>query len=445
LTSSDLTRAVDDPDARSEFAVEELVRAFLHLIETLNPVLNAFISVQGDRAIAAARAADRRHRRRALEGVVLAVKDNIAVAGAPMTSGSVLYERGNQGRTATAVRRLLDAGAIVIGKANLHELAMGSTSDNPFFGPCRNPWDTTRSPGGSSGGSAVAVAADLCLAALGTDTGGSIRNPAAICGVTGLRPTVGLISNRGIVPVAPAFDTVGAMARSARDVFELHRVMTGSTDRLSRRPRVMRIGVAEDDHFNDHLSEAVNKALKDAERQFGELGMRIVRVELENIAAAESVFFDVLKAQAAASHRSELRRRPEGFSDQLRRLLLASELKPSEIGERMVLARAWRQQLLRNVFSKCDMLLTPLQLEAPLKFQDTTLAARMGRAMRFTFPWSFAQLPAISIPCGAFPDGLPIGCQLVGPPNADTTLLEAAVRFQESTVWHLRRPPPALN
>ena len=421
------------------------MRGFLDRIEGLNPSLNAFISVLGDSALEAGRAADRRPRRRTLDGVIIAVKDNISVAGAPMTAGSRLFGHGDAPRNATAVRELVNSGAIVIGKTNLHELAMGSTSDNPFFGPCRNPWDLTRSPGGSSGGSAAAVAADLCVAALGTDTGGSIRHPAAICGVTGLRPTVGLISNRGIVPVAPSFDTVGPIARSARDVFALFRVMADGAESPGLRSGAPRIGVIENEEFNEGLLEPVRIALGDVERQFIDLGMRIVRVRLENLADAESVFFEALKAQAAESYRSELRRRPDGFSEPLRRLLLASRLKRSETVKKLGRAEAWRQELRRDVFSRCDMLVTPLQLEPPRKFLDPTMPAAMSRAMRFTFPWSLARLPAVSIPCGAFPDGLPIGCQLVGPPNADSTVLEVAVKFQDVTAWHLRRPPLDLN
>jgi aspartyl-tRNA(Asn)/glutamyl-tRNA(Gln) amidotransferase subunit A len=372
--------------------------------------------------------------------MVIAVKDNIAVGGVLMTAGSRLYEGVVPTRSATAVALLVQAGAIVIGKTNMHELAMGSTSDNPFFGPSRNPWNPARSPGGSSGGSAAAVAADLCVAALGTDTGGSIRNPAAICGVTGLRPTAGLISNRGVVPVAPSFDTVGAMARSATDVLALHHAMGGIPPVSTRRQANLTVGVARSDYYDEQLSGAVTDAVAEARRRLDELGMRTVDVPLEDARATEAEFFELLKAQAAASHRTALHQEPDRFSEPLRRTLLPSERSPKHIARMLASAEAWRIRLKDEVFSRCDVLLTPLQLDRQLEFGDPALPTTASRAMRFTFPWSLAQLPAISIPCGAFPDGMPIGCQLVGPQLSDGLLLQIAIRFQEITDWHMRRP-----
>lgn len=436
-----LQAAIDSSAARDDMAVEDLTRMCLERIEALNPRLNSFVVVAGDRAVANARAADRRRQRRPLEGVVLAVKDNIAVTGLPLTAGSLLYAGYHPARSATAVRRLVDAGAIVIGKTNLHELAMGSTSDNPFFGPCRNPWDLARSPGGSSGGSAAAVAADLCVAALGTDTGGSIRNPAAICGVTGLRPTFGVISNRGVVPVAPSFDTVGAIARSARDVLALHRAMGGLDDGAVGHFEHLTIGIAENEYYEIGVAEPVRTALQDVRRWFGELGMRTVDLPIEGLPAAEAMFLELLKGQAAASHDVVLRQHPERFSEPLRRLLVAGSLTTGQIAEKMAHVEGWRTRVIDRAFSRCDALLTPLQLAPPLEFSDSGLPAAAGKAMRFTFPWSLARLPALSLPCGAFPDGMPIGCQLVGPPLSDALLLDIGVRFQQSTAWHLRRPP----
>jgi len=443
-----LAEIADHPEARQQVSATELTRAYGERIEELNPRLNAFITVLIDAALGKGKTERNSGRTRTLEGVILAVKDNIAVAGAPMTGGSRLFSGTYSTRDASAVDRLVKAGALVIGKTHLHELAMGATSDNPFFGRCRNPWNPRLSPGGSSGGSAVAVAADLCVAALGTDTGGSIRNPAAICGVTGLRPTAGAVSSTGVLPVAPDFDTVGPMARSASLLGEVFDVMASA--RRSATPakplRDLTVGIAHCPRYDDELSPAVTRAIADAAAAFSEAGVRVVDVDPGDVQMAESVFFSLLKSESARSYASELDRRPEAFSEPLRNLLIASRnVGGGEVGQWLPTAARWRRHVMRDVLDRCDVLLTPLQLEPPSAFDDPALTAKMGRAMRFTFPWSLARLPAISFPCGAFANGLPIGAQLVGRPYADKDLIGLVNQFQGATVWHLRRPELAVS
>jgi aspartyl-tRNA(Asn)/glutamyl-tRNA(Gln) amidotransferase subunit A len=343
-------------------------------------------------------------------------------------------------RDSEAVRRLHAAGALVVAKANLEELSFGATTQNAWWGRCRNPWDPARLPGGSSGGSAVAVASGMVDAALGTDTGGSVRNPAAFCGISALRPSVGWIPTDGVTPLSPDYDVVGPMAHGAS---ELRALLAVLGDRRPPAPRGLdglRVGIPEE-FFYDDLDPAVATGCGAVIDVLTEVGARIRRIELRDARATPGALAVLLNAQAAETHPDLLD--DERIDRQVRdRLSLGRQAGARERAAAREIAARWEREV-AAAFEHVDVLLVPTTpMPAPL-IDGTHMVAVSRQINRLTAPWSLARLPALALPCGSDARGLPVSAQLVGPRGADWLLLDAGAAIQARTDWHERRPPMA--
>jgi aspartyl-tRNA(Asn)/glutamyl-tRNA(Gln) amidotransferase subunit A len=442
---------------RRELSPVELAQAHLERIEALEPRLNSFITVTADLALAQAAAAEeeigRGLYRGPLHGIALALKDLYDTRGVRTTAGSSFLADNVPAEDAEAVRRLGMAGATLLGKLNLHEWALGFTTENPHYGACRNPWDTERSPGGSSGGSGAALAGGLCMGSLGSDTGGSIRVPASLCGVVGLKPTFGRVSARGVVPLSWNLDHCGPLARTVRDTALLLQAVAGydaedpsSADapvpdylaRLDGGVSGLRVALATGP-FVDEADPEVVAAVRVAAQILEGLGARVEEIELPDALEAGQMSGLMVTSDAAAFHRERLREAPGRFgADVLARLTAGRDATSTEY----VLARrtqaVWRRRL-DLLLARCDLLLLPsTATTAPRLGGDAVAAA--ARLRRFTAPFNLALLPALSLPCGLSGEGLPIGLQIVGPAWGEALVLRAGYAFEQATGWGALRP-----
>lgn len=424
--------------------------------------VNAFVTVADELAFSQAKRADDALADGAalgpLHGLPVAIKDNIDVAGVRATMGSRFYADRLATEDATAVQRLTAAGAVILGKTALHEFAYGVTTQNRHFGePCRNPWDVERIPGGSSGGSGAAVAADQCPAALGTDTGGSVRIPAALNGVTGLRPTTGRISMNGVFPITWTFDTVGPMARSVRDVALLYAVLAGhdGVDPLSENVPVedaladlegsvegLRVAVPERFYQEDAEPEVVG-AVHAAADLLADLGAEVDAHDLPGAADAAECTTRTISAEALAIHRERLEERPGDFGEDVRaRLELGRSISGADYAGLRQQARTW-QRTVQRTFERFDVVLTPTtRIVAPRADEDAGLETTW-RLTRLTYGWTLAGTPVLALPCGLGGAGMPVGMQLAAAPWQEATLLRLGHAYQRATDWHLRRPATA--
>jgi len=436
----------------------ELTTACIEASTALDPVLHAYLTPTYETALAESRrAADEiaaGRYRGPLHGIPLALKDLFETTGVRTTAGSPLRDAYVPAEDAEVVRRLKDAGAILLGKLNMHEWALGTTNVNAHYPSPRNPWDTAHVTGGSSGGSGAAVAAAMCLGSLGSDTGGSIRIPASLCGISGLKPTYGRVSTRGAVPLCWSLDHVGPMTRSAADCALVLQAIAGfdALDPLSedvpmpefaafleRGVEGLRIGVARDFFFDeDVVDDAVAAAVRATVSVFERLGAVV-----EEVAIPEIVFRDDLSsylAEAAGYHAQRLRETPEAFGPSVI-ARLAPAMSVSGVDYAAVRHRQAEAKLaLRAVFGPVDLLLTPATVIAAPAFPEPGgefPAALLGRNTR---PFNITGVPAISIPCGFTAEGLPIGLQLAAPWWAEGTLLRAAHAYQQATDWHRSAP-----
>ena len=435
----------------------ELVQSCLDRIESFNPSLNVYLTVLADEALAAAKAAEQvvttGDALGPLHGVPVALKDNCEVAGARLTGGTPFLKDNVATADADIVSRLRQAGAIILGKLNMHEWAIGGTTRNPHYGPCHNPWDPTRIPGGSSGGSGAAVAADMALVTVGTDTGGSVRIPAALNGVCGLRPTMGRISNRGVIPVSWTFDTVGPLARRAEDIAQVLQVLAGydphdltSIDQpvgdyltgLNDGVKGWRIGLLGG-HFQTEPQPVVVTLIKQAANVFEELGAHVEEVELVDAEETIERASEMLLADAAAFHQARLAERADGFGSDVRtRLQIGAQVSGSQYALARQEQRRWQRQL-KQTFERYDLLLAPTcGIPAPL-IEESEGVQTTRLLTRFTYPFSLAQVPVLSVPCGFTQDPLPVGMQLIAPAWSEAAILRAAQAYQQITDWHLRR------
>lgn len=458
MTDEQIGALIDDPVMRTTSSALEFTQLLLERITTSQRAVNAFITVTPDLALADARRVDARRNagwRSPLDGLPIAVKDNIDVGGVRTTVGSKMFERNVATQDAEVVRRLRSAGAIILGKTNLHELAYGTTSNNATFGPTRNPWDLKRIPGGSSGGSGAAVSADLCVGALGSDTGGSVRIPAALNGVSGLRPTYGSVSNRGTFPVSWSFDIVGPMARSVHDVWRLFAVIMGfdrcdpraveraakfSTDEQPRRLDGVRIGLPEH-YFFENVDSEITDSVRAAADIFTTLGAELVSVSIEGAQEANRVCNLIIRAEAFAIYRARCDEHPELIAEDIvQRLRLGADIGGAELAMLFQRMYEWRCGV-RELFSNVDLVLTPTtDCLAPTIASSETIATT-AVLTRLTYPWSLAHLPALAVPCGLSASDLPIGLQLAARPWEEALLLQAGAAFQRVTDWHRKRPP----
>lgn len=439
----------------------ELVEAYLERIAAYDPLLNCFITLTAESALQEARAAEKALQRKEpagpLCGIPLALKDLYETRGVLTTAGSSFFRDYVPEADAVAVTRLRQAGAILLGKLNMHEIALGVTNVNPHFGACRNPWAPERVTGGSSGGSAAALAAGLCLGSLGSDTGGSIRIPASLCGVVGFKPTRGRVSLRGVIPLSWNMDHAGPLARSVLDAALLLRKVAGydSEDPFSD-PTAQgeipmpsgqvtgwRIAVASDDYFTVSDPE-VWAALQAAAQVFRALGAQVEAVEFPEARRAAEANGLMVTSDAAAFHRERLQAHPDGFgADVLQRLQFGAALTSGEY----VLARHTQAVLhhsFTRFFDRYDVLLTPTTPVAapPIEGPDAVEQARW--LTRFTAPFNLTGLPALSLPCGFTTNGLPIGLQIIARPWDEAKVLQAAYAYEQATPWHTQEPSATL-
>jgi aspartyl-tRNA(Asn)/glutamyl-tRNA(Gln) amidotransferase subunit A len=439
-----------------DVSAEEVVAACLARIERLEPRLGAFITVTADRATAEARAVAPSA---ALAGVAVALKDLFDTAGVRTTGGSRIFADRVPDEDAHVVARLRAAGAVSVGKTNLHEWAFGVTTRNPHFGAARNPWDTARIPGGSSGGSAVALAAGLCYGALGSDTGGSIRIPAALCGVVGLKPTYGRVSLRGVIPLSWTLDHAGPMARTVRDVAVLYAAMAGydaldpgSADVPVEDPlatieagvRGMRIGVPRG-HFFERSDAEVASLVRDAVRVLEREGALVEECAFPASEPLLETQRTILSTDAAAFHADRMRDRPtEIGADVLARLRGGA----ATTGAQYAAARRRREEIRREVgalFERHDALATPTTAIAAPLADGSDAVAEAARLTATTSPFNLTGLPAVSVPCGFTPAGLPVGLQIASGPWREATVLRAARAYERATAWGARRPAIAQS
>jgi aspartyl-tRNA(Asn)/glutamyl-tRNA(Gln) amidotransferase subunit A len=479
LTASEIRAHV----ARRDVSAEETVRAHLDRIAALDPALDAFLLVAPERALERARGLDTALAAGAeappLAGVPIAVKDILHVSGLPTTCGSRLLEGYRPPFEATVVARLEAAGAIVLGKTNLDEFAMGSSTEHSAYKKTRNPWDRERVPGGSSGGSAVAVSARMVPLALGTDTGGSIRQPAALCGVSGLKPSWGRASRYGLVAFASSLDQVGPLARDARDLALAAAALCGHDPHdatsatapvpdfaaaLPRGAAGLRVGVPR-----RALAEGVETetlARFDAALvALAAAGAQVVDVELPHLAHAIAAYYLVATAEASsnlarydgvrygvrAEGAAELRRlygetRDQGFGPEVKRRILLGTFALASGYYDAYYARAQKARTLihrdfERAFTACDAVATPTTPAPAFRFGEKTAdPLQMYLADVFTVPANLAGLPALSVPCGLV-SGLPVGLQLIGRRLEEQTLLRLGAAFQQLTTHHALAPP----
>ena len=445
----------------------DLVDAALARIERLNPRLNAFLTVVADRARQAARHAEKellkRRDRGPLHGIPISLKDNIWTRGIRTTAGSKILADFVPEFDATVARRLSRAGAVLIGKTILHEFAYGITSENPHHGAVHNPWDLERTPGGSSGGSAASIASGIAFASVGTDTGGSIRIPAALCGIVGLKATFGRVSCYGVVPLAPSLDHTGPLARTVADVAITLQAIAGrdafdpatvakavpnySRVLKGRRLSKVRLGWPRE-YFFERVDGEVQKAIEAAAKQLQKLGATLEDISLPNISAsvepstqialAESNSFHELSGYypaRAADYGEDVRKRLE-LGDAIRAVdyLAALETRKKVLGD------------FEAAFERVDAILAPaVPVPAPrigeqmvkIGAEEESVRSALIRTNR---PANFTGLPAISVPCGFTKAGLPIGLQLIGRTWEEARLLQIAHAYEQATDWHERHP-----
>ncbi|WP_186425511.1 Asp-tRNA(Asn)/Glu-tRNA(Gln) amidotransferase subunit GatA [Cupriavidus metallidurans] len=487
-------RQIADALAARSVSAEELAREYLARIEA-GRALNAFVAVDPELTLAQARAADERRAQgqaTPLTGVPIAHKDVFVTRGWKSTAGSKMLANYESPFDATVVERLAAAGMVTLGKTNMDEFAMGSSNENSFFGPVGNPWDTSRVPGGSSGGSAAAVAAGLAPAATGTDTGGSIRQPASFSGITGIKPTYGRVSRYGMIAFASSLDQGGPMAHSAEDCALLLNGMAGfdpkdSTSltpelggvtedftRLLGQPRAgatasqplagLRIGLPRE-YFGKGLSADVEQALRAALAEYEKLGATLVDVTLPKTELSIPVYYIIAPAEASSNlsrfdgvrygHRAAQygdlldmykKSRAEGFGPEVKRRIMVGTyvLSHGYYDAYYLQAQKIRRIIaddFQRAFTQCDVIMGPVAPTVAWKLGEKTAdPVQMYLADIFTLSTSLAGLPGMSVPCGFGEGNMPVGLQLIGNYFDEAQLLQTAHAFQQATDWHLRRP-----
>ena len=467
--------------AAKQLTAREATQACLDRIAAVDGRLNAFNSLSADDALAQADAADAAlaaGESKPLLGVPIAIKDVIAVKDHPLTCSSKILGEYSSPYEATVIGRLRDAGAIVFGRLNMDEFAMGSSTENSAFGVSRNPWDTERIPGGSSGGSAVAVAADECIAALGSDTGGSIRQPAALCGCGGLKPTYGRVSRYGLVAYASSLDQIGPITKDTRDAARLLGVISGYDQRDSTSiPRVvpdyeavlgrdlkgLKIGLSKE-YMGDGLDPEIRTATEAAMQQLSELGAEICEISLPHTEYAIATYYIIATAEASANlarfegvrygarvdgadpEAMNRATRGAGFGEEVkRRIILGTYVLSSGYYDAYYLRAQKVRTLIRNDFLKAfeqvDLIASPTSPTAAFKIgEKANDPLQMYLSDIYTISANLASICGLSVPCGFTSDNLPIGLQLLGQPFGEETLLQVAHAYEQATDWHQRKP-----
>ena len=468
--------------AAKQVSSVELTRLFLDRIERLNPALNAFVTVDAEKSLNSARAADARiagGTAGPLTGIPIAQKDIFCAKGWRTTCGSRMLANFVAPYDATVICKMhADAGMVSLGKTNMDEFAMGSSNETSFFGPVRNPWDGERVPGGSSGGSAAAVAARLAPAATGTDTGGSIRQPAALCNLTGLKPTYGVVSRYGMIAFASSLDQGGPMAKGAEDCALLLNAMAGFDERdstslnrpaedyardLTRPLSGLRIGLPRE-FFGEGCAAGVMTAVQAALAEYEKLGATMVEVSLPNSHLSVPAYYVIAPAEASSNlsrfdgvrygYRAPeygslddmyKKSRAQGFGDEVkRRILIGTYVLSHGYYDAYYLQAQRIRRLIADdfveAFKACDVIMGPTSPSTAFKLGEKAAdPVQMYLSDIYTIAVNLAGLPGMSIPCG-FADGLPVGLQLIGNYFAEARLLNVAHRYQQVTDWHQWRP-----
>jgi aspartyl-tRNA(Asn)/glutamyl-tRNA(Gln) amidotransferase subunit A len=460
LSTLSLSTALEQLHWR-EFSALELTETCLDRIARLNPIINAFITPTPALAAQAAMQADGLIARApsnlndlALLGLPMGIKDLFDVAGVGTTAGSKFFADRTPTEDAAVVLKLKLSGAVILGKTNTHEFALGVTGINPHYGTVKNPWDLSRISGGSSSGSAAAVAAGMCLASIGTDTGGSVRSPAALCGVVGLKPTFGRVSTRGVIPLSWNLDHVGTITRTVRDAALMLSVMGGFDPHdpasvnmamdntfglLDVKFNDLRAALAVGEYIEVAESEVITALYKAAE-VFKELGFQVEKVDMSWLSELAKANGQMTQADGAAFHRERMKEHPDWFgADVLQRLRNGAALSSSEY----VLARRIQAESLRRFemfFEKFDILLLPtIPVSAP-PIEDTSALEAAKQLTLFTSAFNLTGLPALSVPCGFTEKGLPLGLQIVSKHWAETKVLQTGYAFEQATGWFKRLP-----
>lgn len=464
-----------------EYSSQELTQCFLDRIQEYDSELNSFITVTEDSALEAARAADLKLAQGEsgpLLGIPIAQKDIFCTQGVRTSCGSKMLDRFIAPYDATVVERLKQAGTVMLGKLNMDEFAMGSSNETSFFGPVKNPWNKGTVPGGSSGGSAAALAARLTPGATGTDTGGSIRQPAAFCGVTGLKPTYGLVSRWGMIAFASSLDQAGPMARTAEDCALLLQAMAGFDPRDStciERPvpdfsktlgdslSGLRIGLPKE-FFDSGLSADIARLIQEAVRFYEQMGATVKEVTLPNMHLSAPAYYVVAPAECSSNlarmdgvrfgHRCDdpkdlkdlyMRSRGEGFGAEVkRRILIGTYALSAGYYDAYYLKAQKIRRLIsddfKRVFQEVDVLMGPTAPSVAFGFGEKSAdPIAMYLSDIYTIAVNLAGLPGLSMPVG-FSEGLPVGMQVIGNYFSEAKLLNVAHRFQEATDWHSRSP-----
>jgi aspartyl-tRNA(Asn)/glutamyl-tRNA(Gln) amidotransferase subunit A len=436
-------------------SAHDLAEACFHQIEHLNPKLNAFITIiTPEDALKARSPKSNSPASNALRGIPIALKDLFDTAGIRTTAGSKFFADYIPQQDAFVVEKLKQAGTILMGKTNTHEIALGVTGNNPHYGTARNPWDTTRIPGGSSAGSAVAVATGMALGALGTDTGGSIRIPASLCGVVGLKPTFGRVSLRGVFPLSWNLDHVGPLTKCVKDAALMLQVISAydpidpasikmlSGDYLGHlvddvEGKKIALAVGE---FVEASDPEVLEAVRQTTKVFASVGCKVQEVEVSWLREAALANGLMTQSDGAAVHRDRLKEHAEMFGEDVRRRL-ENGAKTSSTD--YILARRKQTEVRKRFeqfFEEYDFLVLPSTPIAAPTVEGHDAVEQAGRLTRFTAPFNLAGLPALSVPCGFTKEGLPIGLQIVSRLWAEAKVLNLGYAFEQSTEWHKQMP-----
>ncbi len=469
---------------RGEVTARELTEAYLRRIEAVDPKVRAYLTVTADLALKMAQEADRRLARgeaSPLTGIPLGIKDVLCTKGVRTTCASRMLKDFIPPYDATVIRRLKEEGAVILGKLNMDEFAMGSSTENSAFHPTYNPWDLGRIPGGSSGGSAAAVAARLCCASLGSDTGGSIRQPASHCGVVGMKPTYGRVSRFGLVAFASSLDQVGPLTRDVRDCALLMEALAGHDPRdstsspqaggrfleaLERPIQGLRIGLPKE-YGQEGLDPAVAQSMERAQELFRSLGCELVEVELPHTRYAVATYYIIAPAEASsnlsrydgvkygfrAQGYSDLmemykKTRSQGFGPEVKRRIMIGTYALSSgfydaYYRKASQVRALIAQDFQRAFEKCDVICGPVAPTPAFRIgEKVSDPLQMYLSDIFTIPVNLAGIPGLSLPCSISPEGLPVGIQLTAPAFGDELLLAVARRFEEARGGLAEWPEP---
>jgi aspartyl-tRNA(Asn)/glutamyl-tRNA(Gln) amidotransferase subunit A len=443
-----------------ELSPLELTQALLDRITQIDSKLNAYLTVTIESALAQARSATEAIAHGddlgALHGIPIGLKDLFDLKGVRTTAGSILLKDNVVYEDAFVTKRLRNAGAIFLGKLNMHEWAYGVTTINPHFGTTHNPWNVDHIVGGSSGGSGAALAAGLCIGALGSDTGGSIRIPASLCGIVGLKPTYGRVSVRGVIPLSWSLDHVGPMARSVEDVALLFSVITGydeddpysmrnaelgmrDEDLMLRTPHSQfRIGIPDESFLAD-LHPETRAAIEIATTVMKDLGFALRQIDLSGADEASAASLKILQAEAAAYHRDRMLNQADQIgTDVLTRLKTGDNVSGIDYANARRLQVKWIHQM-RQLFESIEAIVLPATPMPAMRIDEADpIKLSRGNLTRFTRMFNFSGNPAIVLPCGFTSDGLPIGLQIVGGHRQEEKVLQLAYAYEQATEWHKR-------